>query len=204
MKIPPGHTEESVLAAIAKATAILSQSFVFGCYSAEDISQECHVFAIEALAKDKYNPELPLENFLYTHIRNRVTNLRRDRYRRNDYPCSSCHNSTPCADAVGGMCPKYRAWWERNQRKANIASPLALDKVRDDSGRLGGESHVEEEAEIRELLDRIDAELPVDLRQTYLQMRAGVSVPKSKRLLVESAVKDILKEVIGSCPSEDD
>lgn len=203
MKIPPGHTEQSVLAAVDKAASILAPSFVFGSYELDDVRQHCYLAAIKALEAERYNPELPLENFLYTSIRNALINLKRE-YRRSDAPCPACHAGAPCAAAVDGSCPKYRAWHDRNQRRANVASPLAIDSVSDErESRARTESTVETDAEIGEILRLVDEHLPVELRQTYLQMRAGVSVPKGKRLQVERAVKDILKGEI-ECPSEDD
>jgi hypothetical protein len=56
------------------------------------------------------------------------------------------------------------------------------------------ESTVLEDIEQRELLSLIDIKLPVELRQVYLQMQAGESVPKAKRLEVEKAVLDIIGE----------
>jgi hypothetical protein len=148
---------------------------------------------------------MPLENFLYSSIRNALVNLRRDKFRRNDPPCPRCHTGDPCAAARDGCCDKYRSWQSRNQRKANLANPLALDHVSDEGERrANAPSTVETDAEIAEFLERIDAELPVELRQTYLQMRAGVSVPKGKRVPVEKAVREILRGAIDECPSEDD
>ncbi len=45
------------------------------------------------------------------------------------------------------------------------------------------------------MLTRIDTHLDVELRATYLQMRAGKAVPKAKRQVVEAAVREIL----GAC-----
>lgn len=58
------------------------------------------------------------------------------------------------------------------------------------------ESSVVEDIETRELLALIDAKLPVELRLTYLQMQAGETVPKTKRIAVEKAVCDIVKDNI--------
>lgn len=52
---------------------------------------------------------------------------------------------------------------------------------------------VQATAEVNEVLALIDEHLPLDLRATYLQMRAGVAnIPKHKRAAVEKAVRDIL------------
>lgn len=206
MTIPPGHTEASVLKAIEKAVNILAPSFVFGPYVLDDIKQEGFVFALEALEKGRYDPTRPLENYLYTHICNRFCNLKRNRFRRNDPPCAKCHAGDVCPDAIpGDSCPKYRFWRERNQSKANLCSPISLDHISDErERRTRANSTVEADAEIGELLDRIDEKLPIELRQPYLQMRAGVSVPKPVRLKVERAIIEICGGAIEECPSEMD
>lgn len=205
MKIPPGYTEERVLQAIEKAADILAPSFVFGSYDVDDIRQQCFLFAFEVLEKEKFDPGRPLENFIYTHLRNQLINFRRNKFRRNDPPCGSCHSGVPCPKAEGEHCRKYRAWLRLNNAKANISSPLALDNVCDEKERRTRvESSSEQDVEIDELIKLVDSQLPVELRATYLQMRAGVSVPKPKRLQVERAVTEILKGTIESCPSADD
>jgi DNA-directed RNA polymerase specialized sigma24 family protein len=201
MFIPSGHTEASVLAAVDKAAAILAPSFAFGSHNADDVRQQCFVFAAELLAKDRYDASRPLENYVYAHVRNRLINWRRNLYRRADPPCRVCHDGTPCGGEGAQWCERYRAWLGLNQAKANLASPLALDRVSDE-WEPGGEA--EEQVELEELLDLIDERLPVDLRGSYLQMRAGVSVPKARRLEVERAVIAILGGVVDKCPSEDD
>lgn len=204
MKIPQGYTEAQVLAAVEKAVNILAPSFVFGTYDLEDVKQHGFLIALKVLEKDKFDTSRPLANFLYTSIKNGYINLKRDEYRRNDPPCPSCHAGTPCPKAVGPACPKYQSWFDRNQAKANIANPLALEHISDEGERrTRTSSSAEQEAEIGELLQTIDAHLPVELRASYLQMRAGVSVPKGRRLLVEQAVKDILKGALDECPSGD-
>jgi DNA-directed RNA polymerase specialized sigma24 family protein len=203
MKIPPGKTEAEVLAAIEKAVNILAPSFVFGYYDVEDIKQHGRMKALELLEEDKYDPSLPLENFLYTHIRNRFINLRRDKLRRNDPPCRLCHSGSPCGDD-GDHCPKYASWLTRNQAKANIMRPLDLNHISDErENRTRTRATAAQEVEIDELVQRIREELPVELQATFLMMRDGVSIPKAKRVQVENAVKEILRGTI-ECPSEDD
>lgn len=205
MKIPPGHTEASVVAAVTKAANILAPSFVFGPYDLDDIKQQCFLFALKVLDKGAFDPGRPLENYLYTGIRNELINFKRNKFRRNDPPCPRCHASDHCPDSSpGDVCPKYRSWLDRNQAKANLCNPLALDSVCDEKERrTRAASTAEADAEIGELLHLIDAKLPIELRQTYLQMRAGVSVPKGRRLQVERVVSEILRGAI-ECPSETD
>ena len=45
-----------------------------------------------------------------------------------------------------------------------------------------------------EMFEIIDQRLPVELRQSYLQMREGISITKAKKLQLETYIKDILSE----------
>lgn len=200
MKLPEGVTEAEALDAIENAVRILAPNYTFGIYDLEDIRQEARIFGMDAMPR--YNPRgyLPdgkprrrLDNFIYSHIRYRLNNLRRDKYRRNDPPCVLCHRGE---DHVRGKsCKSYSAWKRRNEAKASLMSPVALDLIPDErqqpERRLSSE--VEDRAEMNEVLRRVDEGLDVELRATYLQMRAGKSVPKSRRLQVEEAVKEILR-----------
>lgn len=205
MKIPPGHTEESVLEAIEKVVNVLAPSFVFGYFQLEDIQQQSRLFALKVLEKGKYDPSRPLENFLYTGVYRLLLNLQRDKLKRNEPPCKKCHKGESCEDAYDGQrCERYNAWVTRNQAKANLLRPLDLNHISDEKERRTRlASSVHEEVEIDEILKRIDVELPVELRSAYLQMRAGVSVPRAKRQQVEAAVKLILGGEV-ECQNEDD
>lgn len=212
MKIPPGHTEQSVVEAIEKVVSVLAPSFVFGYFSLEDIQQEGRFEAIKSLdasiyegQRKGYDPSRPLENYLYIIVRSRLLNFQRNKLRRNDPPCRMCHAGNPCGNAEGGsQCAKYAAWFNRNRDKANILRPLDINYISDEKEKKTRiASSVHQEVELDEMLKRIDCQLPVDLRTSYLQMRAGVPVGKARRLQVERAVKDILQGAI-ECPSEAD
>jgi len=190
-QVPPGKTEKDVLESIEKAVRILAPTFVFGYYSLEDIQQEARIMGLEAM--EGYDNVRPLDNFVYTHIRNRLCNLIRNKLRRNDPPCKKCHSGTAC-QADGAYCNKYASWLQRNSAKANLMSPRDIEHLSEEQeSKARTESSVEQDAEQAELIRLVDEKLPIELRSVYLQMKAGVSVPKSKRRLVIQAVQDILK-----------
>ena len=192
MKIPPGHDEASVLAAIEKVVGALAPTFVFGYFQLEDVKQQGVLFALEVLEKEKYDPSRQLENFLYCHIRNQFINLKRKLVKRCDAPCASCHSGR-CCGPNGTPCARYLEWAERNKTKGNILRPLDLGNISDEhESRTRVDSTVESEAEFDELLEKIDGELPLELRADYLRLREGVALPKARRTLVESAVRRIL------------
>ncbi|MBY0525583.1 MAG: hypothetical protein K2R98_19415 [Gemmataceae bacterium] len=207
MQLPPGKTEQEVMAAIEKAVNILAPSFVFGYMDLDDIKQTARMYGLQCLRQ--YDSSRPLDNFVYSHIKNRLINYKRDNLRRNDAPCRECHaasmTGSPFSHHTDSLpCQKYRAWKSRNDNKANIMHPLDLDFIADErEPNTRQESEVESEVETKELLRLIDMNLDVDLRATFLQMKAGQSVPKARRMVVEKAVRDILKGAI-ECPSVDD
>lgn len=71
---------EEDLEVINKVVNRLSPSHVFPNYSIEDIKQEAYIMCLQALPK--WDGVRPLENFLARHVRNRLNNLKRDKYYR--------------------------------------------------------------------------------------------------------------------------
>ncbi len=191
VNLPPNKTEEEVLEAIERVVLAIAPSFAFGYYSVEDIAQEARCFALQALKK--YDSSRPLENFLYTHVKNRLCNLRRDKLHRSDAPCLKCHNGQPCNN--GHFCRKYQSWHKRNSAKANLMRPVDINYISDENeNNTRLESTTYEDTEIRELCRLVDEKLPMELREQFLQMRAGISIPKAKREEIEMIVRGILCE----------
>ena len=63
----------------------LAYKFKFGYHEYDDMKQQISIFALEGLKN--YDHKRPLENFLWTHVRNRLFNYKRDNYQRPDKPC---------------------------------------------------------------------------------------------------------------------
>lgn len=194
MKIPTNMSEAQVLASIEKIVSVLAHSFPFGYFDIDDIKQVARMKAIEGL--EDYDETRPLENFLYAHIKNRLINFKRDNYERCDTPCRDCHTSIngQTQHPNGKYCEKYRMWAERNMRKKNVMSPLDITNISDEKeGAMRLNNDAENDVENKELIDIVDRALPIELRATYLQMRAGIKVSKIKKLEVEQAVLLILE-----------
>jgi hypothetical protein len=192
VKIPEGKTEEEVVAIIDKVVSMLAGNFVFGYHDSEDIKQFGRMKAVEILNKGTYDSSKPLENYLYVHIKRRLLNLRRDKYKRNP-ACAACHNGTPCGKNGTEVCKKYSIWLKKNKAKSSLMEPNDITYISDENEpTTREESTVGEEIETKEILAKIDEHLPVSLREPYLKMRDGVSVPKALRLEVEDKVKEIL------------
>ena len=84
----PSIDENELLNVIDIITKKLAYKFKFGYHDIEDMKQQISIFAIEGLKN--YDHKRPLENFLWTHVRNRLFNYKRDNYQRPDKPCYSC------------------------------------------------------------------------------------------------------------------
>ena len=88
LNLPEGVTEQEFVDMVNGIANQLCDKFKFGYYDREDIKQECYIQAIDAL--DRYDTNRPLVNFLWSHIRNRLCNLKRDKYFRLEKPCDKC------------------------------------------------------------------------------------------------------------------
>lgn len=189
MNYPHDLTEEQVMAAMNKAVALLAQTFSFGYFDSDDIRQEAYIFGLEALPR--YDPSRPLENFLYSHIKNRLINFKRDKYHRTDPPCKICAEHGKHPD--GSVCTKYAAWKKRNSSKQNLMRPLDIQNLSDENEKSVRHSHnIIDEATLTEARDLIDKNLSVELRSIYLRIKAGESVPKAKRVKLEIALRDLI------------
>lgn len=189
LKYPHGLTEEEVMTAMNKAVALLAQTFAFGYYDSDDIRQEAYILGLEALPR--YDPGRPLENFLYSHIKNRLINFKRDKYHRTDPPCKICaeHGRHP----NGEVCAKYTAWKRRNASKQNLMRPLDIQNLSDENEKSIRHSHnIVDEASLLEAKALVDQHLPVELRSIYLRIQAGESIPKAKRAKLEEFLRDLI------------
>ncbi len=164
MKIPSNLTEKEVVDTISKVCKKLAPKYVFASYEVDDIEQEAFMMGVEGL--DRYDTNKPLENFMYTHINNRLKNFKRDNYYRFDY----------------GNAQKIQ------DRKKSILEPVditALYCVSTDDDTV-------DNAHLSEMLDLIDKKLPADLRSDYLKLRTNSPLPKGRKAIIIQAIEDIL------------
>src|SRR4051812_13681983 len=119
MQVPAGMTESSVLSAIENAVSILVPNFKIPGFGSDDLAQEARLMAMECLPRYEPRPDAdgrptrPLENFVYSHIRRRLINFRRDHYRRADPPCKKCHLGVE--HERDKKCDSYDQWYMRNE-----------------------------------------------------------------------------------------
>lgn len=200
MKRIKGLSEAQILASIEKVVAQLAPGFTFGFYDVDDIKQEATIMALRKLAK--FNVEkatfksdalqAKLENFLFVSVQNLLCNFKRDKFHRTDPPCAACYAGDHCEP---NGCEVYNLWVKRNASKMNIMRPGQIDSETFDVSQ-NDEADLVGEVGISEVFSRIDKELPVEYRSDYLKMRAGASVPKARRALIEDFIKSLFKDAI--------
>jgi hypothetical protein len=183
---PPGLTEADVLQAIERACEHIPRRLLFPGVTEDDLRQEARMYCIELLGKGKYDGRRPLANYLFTHVRRRLLNKKRNEYHRYDAPCATCYAGTPCSP--GGFCPKFVAWKKRQDLRARIRQPQVLDWS-PEPVREGDAERAVAGSQLREM---IDAELPIEMRVTYLRMLAGVPVQTVDKRRVREKILEII------------
>ncbi len=165
MMIPEGLDEQKVIDTILKISKRLAPKYVFSGYDIEDIEQEAFLIGVSGL--DKYDPSRPLENFMYTHINNRLKTFKRNNYYRMDY---------------GSSAQKLQ------DRKRSLLEPLSLDNIFNVCAR----DHIASDAHLNEILEIIDRKLPSSLRQDYLKLQSNSPLPKSRKAAIIEVIERII------------
>jgi hypothetical protein len=193
-------TESEFLAAWEKISQKLGYKFKFGYHSHEDMKQQAAIFALEGLKN--YDTSKPLENFLWTHVRNRLFNYKRDNYQRPDKPCLTCpfhdpnnlKSSSQCTEFCNKEeCALFSAWTKRNDAKKNIMKPVGIDTITENAKEINY-NQLFDDISNKEILDIIDLNISVKNRPTYLKLKGGIKVPKTEIKKLYNEIKQILKD----------
>ena len=164
MKIPQNLSEQEVVETITKVARKLAPKYVFASYEVEDIEQEAFMMGVEGLKR--YDTNKPLENFMYTHINNRLKNFKRDNYYRFDY----------------GNAQKIQ------DRKKSILEPVDITALY----CVSTDDETVDNAHLSEMIELIDRRLPADLRGDYLKLRTNSPLPKGRKATIIQAIEDII------------
>ena len=164
MRIPQNLSEQEVIETITKVARKLAPKYVFASYEVEDIEQEAFLMGVEGL--NRYDTNKPLENFMYTHVNNRLKNFKRDNYYRFDY----------------GNAQKIQ------DRKKSILEPADITALY----CVSVDDETVDNAHLSEMLDLIDRTLPADLRSDYLKLRTNSPLPKGRKAIIIQAIEDII------------
>lgn len=197
----PKVSEEELLQVLDKITKKLIHKFRFGYHSAEDMKQQASIFALEAL--DRYDGKRPLENFLWTHVRNRLFNYKRDNYQRPDKPCLTCplydkgckQTSSGCLEYSNkNDCELYSSWLNRNSTKKNLMYLHTIDEVKNyGSAFVSDDNLFMDQISTSEIIKLIDQHLVGEERTIYLKLKAGSKIPKADMTKLSIKLKEIIK-----------
>ena len=159
--LPNNVNEEEFLSVLDNISKRLGNKFKFGYHTFEDMKQQAAIFALEGL--NRYDSSRPLENFLWTHVRNRLFNYKRDHYQRPDVPCNTCpffdklcqKSKNQCTEFSNrNDCQLYDAWYIRNNAKKNIMRPVDIENTSSHSKALQSRSHRTKSSSV--IVSRVD------------------------------------------------
>lgn len=152
---------------ISKIAKDLAPRYKFGSYTVDDIEQECYILALEAL--EKYDNVRPLENFLRTHLRRRLCNLRRDLF--------------------------YRKESSLAEQKKAILQPLDLADIDDEEEpNLVVNVNILEDITRDEIIDYINEKLEASFRSDFLKVLAGVKISNFRSVNLKRRIIEIVTE----------
>ena len=190
----PKVSDEEFLRVLDKISKKLVYKFKFGYHEVEDMKQQAAIFALEGL--EKYDHKRPLENFLWTHVRNRLFNYKRNNYQRPDKPCLTCPLYDPQCKVSTSQCSKYsdkescelyKSWSDRNTNKKNIMKPSHIDYD------ISNNTELTDAVSDSEIVKFLDANIHSDYRETYLRLKHGEKIPKQKLIKLQNHIKTLLK-----------
>lgn len=181
----PEEVKDEILKVVGDIATIMSNSQSFGYHEPEDIYQVAYLEALIVLDEDRYDPSMPLENFLYCHCRNQISNLKRKQFFRYEAPCKCCDAFNPGPSP----CPKWHAWHKSNTTKQQLMKPLSL------TGDASIPAPLEDLVEIlsfKELDSYILQRLDPRLADDYELLKAEQPLTKSRRGRIRLACRLIL------------
>lgn len=190
--------EEDFLQAVENISKKLIYKFKFGYHEIEDMKQQAAIFALEGL--ENYDNKRPLENFLWTHVRNRLFNFKRDNYFRPDNVCVGCPFFDPKFKKSSNQCSKfsnkndcsiYSQWSDRNAIKKNIMQPTNIEHSDTD---LKSSNNIFDFISNNELLLIIEDKIHIKYRETYLRLKGGSKVSKQDLKKLQDHISEILQE----------
>ena len=190
-------SEQELLETIENISKKLSYKFKFGYHETEDMRQQISVFALEGL--EKYDYTRPLENFLWTHVRNRLFNFKRDNYQRPDKPCVTCpfydklcaNKDMDCKEFSNKQdCELYKGWYDRNNAKKNLMYLNTIEDLRECIPMSSKGS--ERSGEANEVVKLLEEELTGEHRTIYLKLKYGARVYKFETEKLFNKIQEIL------------
>lgn len=191
MSIP----ETELITTIYRVASRLANKYRFGYHSVEDIKQQAAVFALEGLSS--YDGIRPLENFLWTHVRNRLYNYKRNNFERPDKPCFHCplFKEGTCSQFDDTQeCDLFHGWMSRNTTKKNLMSAIDIDMVRDDNEDNMRNTDESCKLDKQEIILIVERNLPIEMMEDFIRLKMGLKLRKARREKLIETILTILKE----------
>ena len=184
------QAEKSIVAILTEIAQTLSYRHTFAYWNQDDIRQEVYCLGIGILEKDggTFDLSRPLPQYLSHSIRNRLLNLKRDRFLRIEPPCACCD----IHDHPKHGCVHFEKWRKRNFAKMALAAPGADSLV--ESFQSEGEAL----ALVREIEEFVASTFPPKLRSDFHRLKAGVGLPPARRNSVRRAILAKFGEAVAS------
>jgi len=181
--------EEELIRIVDKIANRFASTFKFGYHEIEDMKQQAWQVALEGL-KD-YDGTRPLENFLWTHVRNRLYNFKRDNYFRPEKPCDRCplfvnDQCTKFKDRL--ECDLYSRWTKRTEKRKSLMSAVEHNDTN------YNENDITTQLDSKHLFETVDYNMPVELREYWIRFIHNLKLNKQKKEQVLFEITLILKE----------
>jgi hypothetical protein len=199
-KKTPQVDEDEFLKIVDIIAKKLAYKFKFGYHDFDDMKQQISIFALEGLKN--YDHKRPLENFLWTHVRNRLFNYKRDNYQRPDKPCLTCPIYDPHCKKSTNQCEQYpnkedcslyKSWTDRNSTKKNLMHLNTIDEIKDYGNTfISDENLLVNSIETNELWKLIESHLTGEYRTLYLKIKSGNKVSKGDMDKLASKLREII------------
>ena len=180
----------------------LAYKFKFGYHDFDDMKQKISIFALEGLKN--YDHKRPLENFLWTHVRNRLFNYKRDNYQRPDKPCLTCPLYDPHCKKSSSACESYSnkedcslysSWLSRNNTKKNLMYLTTIDEIKDYGNSFtSNENLLSNTVASNEIFNLLEIHLKDDYRTLYLKVKNGNKINKADMDKLTLKLREILSE----------
>mgnify|MGYP006275445841 CR=1 FL=1 len=197
-KISNKVSQEEFLRVLDNISKRLANKFKFAYHSFEDMKQQAAIFALEGL--EKYDNSRPLENFLWTHVRNRLFNYKRNNYQRPDKPCFNCPffdkkyacSNNQCSKYTDKYsCELYLNWSKRNENKKNIIQPSYIE---DTNLFSENKNDISEIIQNQEIIKFLDQNILSEYREIYLKLKHGSKIPKQQLVKLRNHISKLMEQ----------
>ncbi len=182
--LTPEAAEATILATLEEIARIISSKISFGPYQKNDIYQEVCLAGLLLMEKDAgtYDPRRPIGNYFMVSLRNRMLNLKRDKYFRSAPCCTCCDRFNP----PDNPCPRLKRWLTNNARKRQLSESNPAPDA-NPSDAASDEAAIDREL-VKEIDDFVDWSFLPTMRNDYLRLKAGATIPPARKNAVSNAI----------------